>query len=554
MGDANEPGGTRLDSWKAIADYLHRDAATLRRWEKTLGLPIRRVPGGRGRSVFAYTSEIDAWLLAAKPPADAAQTSGAAPPGRPALGAVAADALPSRFTPARVAVAAAAVVIVAAILVGVRFRTVVAAGGDLNVTVSAEGVVARDLRGAERWRHPFAANYKTELPSVALPLHMGGGVDPAVFVATSHRYRKADGIIEGGELLWLSPNGEARRSFAFDDRLVFGGETFGPPWAITAFAIDDSGPRRRVAVAAHHYEWSPSVVAVLDDRFQRLATYAQAGWIEDVRWLGANRLLLAGFNQTRDGGMIALIDPSIRAAQAPADAGTRYQCESCGDGLPLKIVVMPRTEINRTTASRFNRARIELFPDRIVARTEEAQSSGDPPEALFAPRILDRAGFAERLLQRGVPIAPRRAARKARAGARSSRGPRPRRPARRDGLGAGHRMADRLRRPSRGGAKVRTAMRLAAVLLIASTAGADSAAQTFVATVRGRVRDAGGGVASAGVQLIDEATGIVSTTTTNERGEYDVADVAPGAYASVSRSPATRRTSARLYASIRWRH
>ena len=31
----------RLDSWKAIASYLDRDAATVRRWEKTRGLPVR---------------------------------------------------------------------------------------------------------------------------------------------------------------------------------------------------------------------------------------------------------------------------------------------------------------------------------------------------------------------------------------------------------------------------------------------------------------------------------------------------------------------------------
>ena len=60
------PAGQRLDSWKAIASYLNRDLATARRWEKGLGLPVHRV-GGVGRSVFAYSTEIDAWLQSAKP-------------------------------------------------------------------------------------------------------------------------------------------------------------------------------------------------------------------------------------------------------------------------------------------------------------------------------------------------------------------------------------------------------------------------------------------------------------------------------------------------------
>jgi len=54
--------GPRLNSWKQIARHLGRDARTVRRWEiKGIGMPVHRVPGGR--SVFAYTRELDAWLL-----------------------------------------------------------------------------------------------------------------------------------------------------------------------------------------------------------------------------------------------------------------------------------------------------------------------------------------------------------------------------------------------------------------------------------------------------------------------------------------------------------
>ena len=52
----------RLDSWKEIANYLHRDLRTVKRWEKEKGLPIHRLPGGRRHPVFAYKDEIDAWF------------------------------------------------------------------------------------------------------------------------------------------------------------------------------------------------------------------------------------------------------------------------------------------------------------------------------------------------------------------------------------------------------------------------------------------------------------------------------------------------------------
>ncbi len=66
--DASSSGETpsvadRLDSWKEIAAYLKRDVRTIRRWEKAEALPIRRHVHGRGASVYAFRSELDAWWL-----------------------------------------------------------------------------------------------------------------------------------------------------------------------------------------------------------------------------------------------------------------------------------------------------------------------------------------------------------------------------------------------------------------------------------------------------------------------------------------------------------
>ena len=53
----------RLDSWKEIGEYLGRGLSTVRRWEEDKGLPVPRVPGGARQAVFAYSDEIDQWLL-----------------------------------------------------------------------------------------------------------------------------------------------------------------------------------------------------------------------------------------------------------------------------------------------------------------------------------------------------------------------------------------------------------------------------------------------------------------------------------------------------------
>jgi len=51
----------RLDSWKEIARYLNRSVRTVRRWERHEGLPVHRHMHRSLASVFAVSSEIDAW-------------------------------------------------------------------------------------------------------------------------------------------------------------------------------------------------------------------------------------------------------------------------------------------------------------------------------------------------------------------------------------------------------------------------------------------------------------------------------------------------------------
>jgi len=63
----------RLDSWKEIASFLHRDARTVRRWERERHLPVHRVPGGERSGVFAYVAELERWLHASAPASSPAE-------------------------------------------------------------------------------------------------------------------------------------------------------------------------------------------------------------------------------------------------------------------------------------------------------------------------------------------------------------------------------------------------------------------------------------------------------------------------------------------------
>lgn len=57
----NNPRFEILTGWKEIANYLEMGVRTVQRYERELGLPIRR-PGESQTPVIAIKTELDAWI------------------------------------------------------------------------------------------------------------------------------------------------------------------------------------------------------------------------------------------------------------------------------------------------------------------------------------------------------------------------------------------------------------------------------------------------------------------------------------------------------------
>ncbi len=396
----DEPGnsGRRLDSWKTIAAYLGRDERTVQRWERQFGLPVRRLQGGRGASVYAFAVDLDAWLTA-NPPAYGAGHASQAPPSpvtAPSEAGEAWLALPRR----RWLVGTAAVVVLTAGGFGVRALYVSATAANLTVAMTSHAVVARDADGHERWQHRFPGQ-RVEPPQERQrhPIERLDTRGSAFVGATGLQVSMGDEVVSGGRLFSLTAGGKPEREFSFDDGLAFGAGTYRRPWGITDFRLDHRAGNR-IALAAHHFEWWPSMVTVLDDHWQRQDTFVHAGWLERVHWQSPDRLLVGGFSEPFDGGVVALLDAGALNGQPPVPADSPFYCTRCGGDRPVRYVVMPRSEVNRASASRFNRARLEIHPDRIVVRTTEAApSETDVAEALyeFTPSLdLVSASFSDR--------------------------------------------------------------------------------------------------------------------------------------------------------------
>jgi CheY-like chemotaxis protein len=56
---------TALVGWKEIARYMGKTVRTVQRWERTLGLPVRRLENSAKQVAIAYPEELERWIRTA---------------------------------------------------------------------------------------------------------------------------------------------------------------------------------------------------------------------------------------------------------------------------------------------------------------------------------------------------------------------------------------------------------------------------------------------------------------------------------------------------------
>jgi hypothetical protein len=197
----------------------------------------------------------------------------------------------------------------------------------------------------------------------------------------------------------FSTAGTLKRTFSVDTTLPFGNGPYGPPWVMTDFRVDQGRDGYRIAVAARHFEWWPSVVTILNQNMEPQGRFVHAGWVDRVHWVSPERLAITGFANEQDGGMIALLDATRLAGQSPPAEGSEYHCASCGPATPVRYIVLPRSEVNRASGAPFNRAILAAKADGLVVRTIEVPANAYAIDALyeFTPNLdLLRATYSDR--------------------------------------------------------------------------------------------------------------------------------------------------------------
>jgi tetratricopeptide (TPR) repeat protein len=175
-------GGKRLDGWKAIAAYFNRDRTTAMRWARDRGLPIRRMPGGKQGSVFAFEHELAAWALNQRDIADPGATevppdAGAAPEAPPDPAPAAA---PKRH---RRAIAIAGALVAAATIGAWTWRSAPPAPTEATpaaVAMPRDPAVARDYVAArDAWARRTPADLRRAVELFSTVIRRDPGFAPA---------------------------------------------------------------------------------------------------------------------------------------------------------------------------------------------------------------------------------------------------------------------------------------------------------------------------------------------------------------------------------------
>lgn len=380
-----DPESGRIESWKAIADYIRCDVTTAMRWERERGLPIYRLQGDKRSGVYSFRRELDAWLEAGRRRrasevptgvvrgADTTEMSERPP--APGLGAASPDPsrMPTHPRPKQrpIGLAVVAIVVILGLLGG---ATRWGNGRPRVISLRVEGatLVALDASNRPVWTKAFKGSFLESSASGQElvnrswigDLRGDGGTD-VLFLA---RQPAGEGVVED-TLYCFNSSGAELWSFRLQDTFTFRNGTFGPPWHQGVVTVYEVHGQKRIALALAHQVWWPGSILTLNPRGERLSTFVSSGLIYQIRSTtrdGRPLILAAGTSNSREAGSLIVLDGENPLGTTPEEPGSPFECLSCPAGRPLHYFSFPKTELAVAAKRPYNHANSIRASDRDV--------------------------------------------------------------------------------------------------------------------------------------------------------------------------------------------
>jgi hypothetical protein len=389
---AQDEGGKsdRLDSWKAVADYLKIPIRTCQNWEQK-GLPVRRIGDSPGAHVYAFKRDLDIWLEKHQPRATGAESpgpnSGGASPKRrrhwAMKHAVAGGILAG--------VAGLAFLAWQLLLPGLAGRSIPAdirIEGTHLLILDRGGRVIGDfdtgiegLWDTEHYRHflqndSIGSDNLTHDKPRCVFRDIDGDRDFEVLYVPFTRDEESSGVLycldAKGREIWRYTAGRA---------MSYGGTYF--PAAAIINGIDtfdwDGDGRREIVVVSHALGEFPTQISVLSAAGERIGEYWNAGQIQDFHLTdvdgdGRPELLFGGMNNEYGQAALIAFDPAKRMEGGSPQIAGDYVTPGLAKGTEKYYVRLPRTEPDRVLSPVAAVAALETFDDIHALRVLVAPS------------------------------------------------------------------------------------------------------------------------------------------------------------------------------------
>ena len=345
-------------SWKEIAEYLGITVRTAQKWEAERGLPVRRLPGLKGR-VSADRAELDRWREATL--------------GKSGWWA--------SLTALRLyaAAATALLLVCASIFVGLYF------GGNRKgppsrFRLDSKVLTVTDDRGRELWRWTFPDEFRPGTTPESLRSERRasfGDVDGDGRIEMLFVYDPVSRDKAGTTLFCFSEKGEVKWRFTPGGTVRTPGPVFDLPYVTERLVVlrQAGRPGQAVLVTSHHITFYPNQVALLSGDGRLVGEYWHSGHLSkmdaaDLDGDGIQEVLLAGVNNGYKAATLVVLDPrEIAGASAEEDA--QYQIQGFGPAKEKARILFPRTCINRKLEDYSVARQLSVQPGVIQVGTHE---------------------------------------------------------------------------------------------------------------------------------------------------------------------------------------
>ncbi len=343
-----------LASWKEVAAYLGVTLRTAQLWEKERGLPIRRLPGGRGR-VAAYLDELEKWKEA-----------------RP-MASEAPKKLPWHW----VAIAGGALLLAVVASLSLFNRP-----QPVSTKIDGDAFVVYDATGRELWRKLFP-----EMEHRPLNVHrswigdLDGDGRREVLFATDHQIHS--------ELLCFSGSGELKWRFVPGRKMETRREKFNASYVVEGFSVLAD---RRIVVTSRHFLDYPSQVALLSASGKMASDYWHSGQLNllsvaDLNHDGKSEIYLGGIANGYKQAVVVQLDPD-NLGGASHEENADFQLLGMSEGTERHRILLPRSCVNRQTLEYNMVAGVRALEDRIMVSVREAHGeNGFGADYAFGPEL-----------------------------------------------------------------------------------------------------------------------------------------------------------------------